>query len=196
MQTKTTVKVISLYDLIANNTLLIFAILHHIFILSFNNHSIQYIDHIKLDFPEYQKIFEEIHLNLEICQVITLFTIFLIYLASNFTYLSKQFSLEQIRVGIMVSSFTTKMTVTLYQLYHHYDKDFYKIINAQKDMGLIVIDLSYMFRIVILIMGIVILLLISIGFCLDKCLPHINHFAKNLKFTYVERVLVDEKHNV
>ena len=196
MQTKTTVKVISLYDLIANNTLLIFAILHHIFILSFNNHSIEYIDHVKLDFPEYQKIFDEIHLNLEICQIITLFTIFLIYLASNFTYLFKQFTLEQIRIGIMGTSFITKMIVTLYQLYHHYDKNFYKIINAEKDLALTVIDLSYMFRIVSLIVGIIILLLFSIGFCLDKLLPRINHFAKNFKFTYIEHTLGDEKNGV
>lgn len=196
MQTKTVVKVISLYDLIANNILLILATLHHIIILSFNNYSIEYIDHAKLDFPEHQKTFEEIHLNLEYCQAITLFTIFVIYSASKFMHLFKKITLEQIRVGIMVNSFISKMTITLHQIYYHYDNKFHKIFNTKHDMILIVIDLSYMVRFLILTITIILLFVVFMGLCLDKCLPHINHFAKNYKFTYVESTLVEEKHKV
>lgn len=197
MRTKTTVKVISLYDLIANNILLILVTLHHIIILSFNHYSIEYIDRVKLDFPEQrQQIFEEILLNLEYCQVITLFTILIIYLAHKFMYLFTQFNLEQIRFGIMCCSFITKMLVTLCQLYYHYDNNFHTIFNSKTITFLIFIDASYMISFVILINIIVTLLIISIGVCLDKCILRINNFAKNYKITYIERNLVEDKHYV
>ena len=198
MRLKTTVKVISLYDLIKNNIFIIFTILHHIIILIFNQYAIEYTDHLKLDFPEKQKEFEEIHINLEFCQVITLFTLIILYLAPHFTYIfnNTKLTLRQIRFVIMTISFLIKMIFTLDQLYHNYDNEFYKTINYEKDKFIIIIDLSYMLRIMSLAIIIIILLLISIIYFVEKIIPHLNNFAKNYKLTYIEHKLVEEKDDV
>ena len=75
MRVKTSVKVISLYDLIEHNIFIISTILYHIIILSFTQYAIKYIDHLKLDFPEKQKVFEGLYINLKFSQLITLFTL-------------------------------------------------------------------------------------------------------------------------
>jgi len=198
MRLKTTVKVISLYDLIKNNIFIIFTILHHIIILIFNQYAIEYTDHLKLDFPEKQKEFEEIHINLEFCQAITLFTLIILYLAPHFTYIfnKTKVTLRQIRFVIMTISFLIKMIFTLDQLYHNYDNEFYKTINYEKDKFIIIIDLSYMLRIMSLAIIIIILLLISIIYFVEKIIPHLNNFAKNYKLTYIEHKLVEEKDDV
>jgi hypothetical protein len=199
MPIKTSVKVISLYDLIANNTFLIFATLHHIIILAFNSYSIEHLDHFKLLVPEEQVNIELIQLNLEICQVITIFTAFIIFLIYNFTDAFKhRFTLEQLRFGTMIISYLIKLVFTLYQLHCNYDKEFYKNIYNEKnaDSFIVLIELSYMFSIIagfgIFIITIACLTII----CIDKCIPYVNHFAKNYKITYTECILVENVDDV
>ena len=182
MRLKTTVKVISLYDLIENNIFIIFTILHHIIILIFNQYAIEYTNYLKLDFPEKQKVFEEIHINLEFCQTITLFTLIILYLAPHFTYI--------------FNSFTFVLLFTVNQLYHNYDNELYKITNHEIDKFIIIIMLSYTFRITFLAIIIIILLLASIMIFIKKFMPDLNNFAKNYKLTYIEHKLIDETYDV
>ena len=198
MRLKTTVKVISLYDLIENNIFIIFTILHHIIILIFNQYAIEYTNYLKLDFPEKQKVFEEIHINLEFCQTITLFTLIILYLAPHFTYIfnKTKVTLRQIRFVIMTISFLIKMIFTVNQLYHNYDNELYKITNNEIDKFIIIIMLSYTFRITFLAIIIIILLLASIMIFIKKFMPDLNNFAKNYKLTYIEHKLIDETYDV
>ena len=198
MRLKTTVKVISLYDLIENNIFIIFTILHHIIILIFNQYAIEYTDYLKLDFPEKQNIFEDLYINLEFCQIITLFTLIILYLAPHFTYIfnKTKVKLRQIIIIIMTISFLIKMIFTLHYLYNNCDNELYKIINHETDNFIIIIVLSYTFRITFLAIFIIILLLASIMISLNKFMPHVNNFAKNYKLTYIEHKLIDEKYDV
>jgi hypothetical protein len=108
MQTKTAVKVISLYDLFDKNMLIIFSTIHHIIILNFNYYYIDYLDDLILVYPQYQPIFQQFQINLEFCQAITLVTAFILYFIPKMLFKCKSkftFTLDQIRVLIMVGSF-------------------------------------------------------------------------------------------
>lgn len=197
MRVKTSVKVISLYDLIEHNIFIISTILYHIIILSFTQYAIKYIDHLKLDFPEKQKVFDGLYINLKFSQLITLFTLIILYLASQFIYIFKNiFTLQELRVIIMSISFLIKMIFTLDYLYHNGDNESYKIINDETDKFIIILVLSYTFRITFLALIIIILLLACIIISFEKFMPHLNNFAKNYKLTYIEHKLIDEKYDV
>jgi hypothetical protein len=192
MQTKTAIKVISLYDLIANNLLVIFATLHHIIILAFNYYSIEYLDKLIIDFPEYYKQFEEIQFNMEICQMITIFTAFSLYFKINiFVYNS-----NQIRFGIMCISGIVKVIYTLFQLYHYSDN--HNNYRNKPALGLmyLIIELSYLFRILFIIMFCVIPLLIYSSIYLDKIFNYLQNWAKKYTFTYVEQTIVEKVDDV
>lgn len=80
MQHKTIVKVISLYDFIKDNLLIILATLHHIIILT----SYYYINalnsHIDIIVEHKDNVvFEELLINLEYCEIITLLTFAALY---------------------------------------------------------------------------------------------------------------------
>lgn len=198
MPIKTSVKVISLYDLIANNLIIIFATLHHIIILVFNWYSIEYIDQMILDFPEKYDTFQKIQFDLEICNIITLFTIIILYLLPKIIYIfgkMHKVSLEQTMVIIMIISFIIKMLSTLNHLYHDYDKDFQKIVYAELKF-LQVIELSYMLRFLLIVATIIMLLCLSVTLCLDKTIPLIQDFAKKYKITYTERIEMVNLHDV
>ena len=196
MSIKTSVNVISLYDLIANNAFLIFATLNHIIILVFNSYSIEHLDHFKLVIPEEQANIELIQLNLEFCQVITIFTAFIVvFLIHNFTDVCKhRFTLEHLRIWTIIISYLIKVLFTLYQLYYNYDKNFYNKINA--DSFIVLIDLSYMFIIVTGFVIFIITIVILIIICIHNCIPHVNHFAKNYKITYTTHILVENVDDV
>lgn len=185
MQTKTAIKVISLYDLIANNSLMIFATLHHIIILAFNYYSIEYLDRLIVDFPQYYKQFEEMQFNMEICQIITIFTAFCLYFITNIF----KYTLSQIRIGIMCISGIVKVIYTLYQIYHYNDNHINY--SDKQDTGLmyLIIELSYLFRIMFIATFCAIPLAMICCIYLDKSLNYLKNWAKKYTFTYVEQTI-------
>jgi len=186
MQTKTYIKVISLYDLIANNLLIIIATLYHIIILALNYYSIKYLERLIIDFSQYYKQFEEIKFNLEICQIITLFTVVILYFITDmFKYI-----VNEIRFGIMCISYTIKNIYTLYQLFHY--KETYITYNDKQDMGLmfIIIELSYVFSIIFIMIIYIFPLLVYGGFYLEKLINYLKRWTKEYKITFVEQKLV------
>ena len=86
--------------------------------------------------------------------------------------------------------------IVIHYLYNNCDNELYKIINHETDNFIIIIVLSYTFRITFLAIFIIILLLASIMISLNKFMPHVNNFAKNYKLTYIEHKLIDEKYDV
>ena len=192
MQIKNAIKVISLYDLIANNLLVIFATLHHIIILAFNYYSIEYLDRLIIDFPQYYKQFEVIQFNLEICQIITLFTVFSLYFITNiFKYTS-----SQIRIGIMSISGIVKVIYTLYQLYHHNENHINYIDKQNMGLMYLIIELSYLFRIIFIVMFCVIPLAVYCCIYLEKIANYLQNWAKKYKITYVEQTVVEKVDDV
>ena len=196
MQIKTAIKVISLYDLIANNILVIFATLHHIIILAFNYYSIEYLDKLIIDFPQYYKQFDKMQFNLEICQIITLFTVFSLYFITDaFKHTS-----NQIRIGIMCVSSIVKVAYTLYQIFHYNEKHIN--CNDKQEMGLmfLVIEISYLFRIIIVIVSFIVSfvvpLAIYISIYLEKIVNYFQNWAKKYKITYVEQKVVEKVDDV
>lgn len=189
---KSGVKVMSLHNLITNNILLIIATLYHISILLSNQYSIEYLDEVILDFPETYKICEAMQFNLEICQAITLFTLFALYLAPEFIYIIKnviRVTLEELRLNIMSVSFIIKSIYSLYDLYDNYDNEFKYTNYSEKRVFLFLIMLSYMASIIIFVSIFMFILLIS-------CLDIMSIFAKKYKITYIERASVEEKKNI
>ena len=110
MQQKNALKIITLYDLIANNIFIIFATLHHIIIMLFNHYSIHHLNKLILDFPEQHKQFKTMQLNLQVCQSITLFTAFIIYFITGNKHKSQQ------RIILMFSSCFVKLSYTFIQI--------------------------------------------------------------------------------
>ena len=74
MQTKTAVKVITLYDFFVKNEFLIISTFYHVFILLFNYYAIKNLQRLEIEFPDYKTNFDLVESNLEFCQAITLFT--------------------------------------------------------------------------------------------------------------------------
>ena len=193
MQPKTAIKVISLYDLIANNLLIIIATLYHIIILAFNYYSIKYLNRLIVDFPQYYKQFEEIQFNLEICQIITLFTVVILYFITDMF----KYTVNEIRFGIIYISCTIKyIYYTLYQLFHY--KETYINHNDKQNMGsmFIIIELSHMFSTIIIMTICLFPLLVHAAFYLEKIINYLKRWTKEYKIIFVEQKLVKKSDDV
>jgi hypothetical protein len=192
MQTKTAVKVISLYDLFDKNMLIMFSTIHHIIILNFNYYYIDYLDDLILVYPQYQPIFQQFQINLEFCQAITLVTAFILYFIPKMIYKYKYkftFTLDQIRVLIMVGSFVIKMIFTLYQIFYYHATRTYDI--NKMVLTFAILEISYIIRFAIMFLMTVVIICNYLCMCLDKYSNYISKWAKNYKVTYVEQIEFD-----
>jgi hypothetical protein len=192
MQTKTAVKVISLYDLFDKNMFVIFSTIHHIIILLFNYYYIDYLDELILVYPQYQPIFQQFQINLEFCQAITLVTAFILYFIPKMIYKYKYkftFTLDQIRCLIMVGSFVIKMIFTLYQMFYYHATRTYDINNMV--LKFTILEISYIVRFAIMIVMTVPIICNYSCMYLDKYSNYISKWAKNYKVTYVEQIEFD-----
>jgi len=164
MQTKTAVKVISLYDLIATNQFMIYETLHHIIILLFNHSSIKTLKDLIVKFPEYDNQFKAIIDNLYICNQITFVVICGIYFVREI-YIKKNntdITVDDLRVYIMLISFVIKYIYTFIQIYNFEDNWTYD--NKEIDFGehYLIIVISYKIRLLILYSIIISILLLFI----------------------------------
>ena len=191
MQTKTVVKVISLYDLIADNLLILLATLHHIIILAFNYYYIHTLEEfINENSDTHLPVIEVFLTNLEFCQTATIFTFAMLFLvvAANVD----QVQLNQNRVFIMIVSFVVKVICginnfeTLYSR-EKLQEELKETIQFGEDYVLI-LTFSYFSR--LMVFGAI------IGGCITACVnevyPIIIDFAKNYKFTIVQHKKVRE----
>lgn len=189
METKTkySVKTIALYDLCANNELLIFSTIHHIIILLFNYYSIIHLEFLQPKFTKFDINFELLQYNIEVCQAITFFTVFFIF------YFSKPISEKNTHkdkniMAIMAISFITKMTIVLYQYYHNKDKYIEYNTEEKESFGPFYdfIFLSYSIRLIIFTGFLAIIIVIPFGFCCDKCSKKVIEWSKIYRLTITE----------
>lgn len=193
METKTkySVKTIALYDLCANNELLIFSTIHHIIILLFNYYSIIHLEFLKQKLTKFYINFELIQYNMEVCQVITFFTVFFIF------YFSKPMSEKNEKkdnsiVGIMTTSFVTKISIISYQYYLNKDKYIEYSTEESESFGLFYyfMIISYSIRIIIFLCILAIIIVATIITCCEKCRKKAIEWSKNYRLTITE-----EKYN-
>ena len=197
MQTKTAVKVISLYDLIAKNLLLIIATLHHIIILVFNHYSIKHLDYLIMQFPEVIKQFEAIQFNLYKCQQITLIVAFVMYFINDF---NSQLTKNVVRVLVMYFSCICKIGYMVFQ-YYNFEGNWISV-NRDRDrdfnFGIYyeLILFSYVIRYSTLIMTLLIPLSLGPVYMLDMCCKSILIWTKEYKITYNEKTLISKLEDV
>jgi hypothetical protein len=190
MQQKNALKIITLYDLIANNIFIIFATLHHIIIMLFNHNSIHHLNKLIVDFPEQHNRFETIQLNLQVCQSITIFTAFIIYFITG----NKHKSL--LRITVMFSSCFIKISYTVIQIYNFDRKTIEN--NVDYDFGTYykIIEVSYITRFAIIFIVIIgIISYVSI----KPLAEHVKYgidLAKKYKIKYIEHTTVSKLENV
>ena len=188
MQTKTVVKVISLYDLISDNLLILLATLHHIIIIAFNYYYIHTLEYLIEECEdEYRFAFEELQTNLEFCQGVTLFTFIFLFvvIAAN----TDSIQLNQNRVLIMFVSFMLKTIYSLQQ-YWHYGNHYVALKQSKyfEEKYIIVLLTSYDVRLIILVSTISVLM----GACIVELTTHLVRFLKNYRITLTENIKVNE----
>ena len=200
MQTKNALKIISLYDLIANNNVLIISTLHHIIILMFNHSAIIFFENLIITVPECHSQFQIIQYNLNLCQTITLFTTIIIYIVTH----NKDKNNENIRrMSVMCLSCVIKMGCAFIQFdilgesnvliyinnYDNYNEltklGFYKII-----------EFSYILRFIIVSTAIIFPLAFYIFSLLNMCRKSLQEWSKTYKIKYIEQQLVSEDEEV
>ncbi len=183
METKTIVKVISLYDLIADNLLILLATLHHIIILAFNYYYIYTLEEfIDENGDEYYPIIGDFLTNLEFCQTATIITFAMLFLviAAN----DDQVQLNQNRVLIMFVSYVIKLIYSLNKgWYYKTQYDTLKEITQFREDYIILLFASYHIRVV----AFIVIIAASIIACMCEIFPNIIRFTKNYKFTFVQR---------
>ena len=190
MQQKNALKIITLYDLIANNTFIIFATLHHIIIMLFNHNSIHHLNKLIVDFPEQHNRFETMQLNLQVCQSITLFTAFIIYFITDNKNKSK------IRITIMFSSCFVKLSYTFIQFCNFDRKAIENNVNYDFGTYYKIIEVSYITRFaIIFIVSIGIIPYISIK-PLAEFVNYGTDLAKKYKIKYIEHTTVSKLQDV
>lgn len=182
---KYSIKSITLYELCANNDILLISTIHHAFILIFNYYAIinmNFLQH-KNNFIKFQTNFELIQQNLEVCQVITFFTVFFVF------YCSKPLSEQQHYmhknnniIAIMVISFVSKITFAIYQLYIYRDIHIEYNIEEKDSFGpfYTFIELSYIIRISMFIGLLAISIIIPTFIMCDKMID----WSKNYRLTF------------
>ena len=185
MQTKTAVKVISLYDFFVKNDFLIMSTFYHIFILMINHYAIKDLERLKIEFSDYNQKFDIIETNLEFCQAITLFTAVIIFFAKDIQTI---FSSDGLKAFIMTSSCSIKMTHALIQSLNNKNLNLF---GSSKDelnkFGgfYIIIELSYNLRFVIFVIP-PFALLLFLAIIMEKICVKIREWSKTFKFRYVE----------
>jgi hypothetical protein len=185
MQTKTAVKVMSLYDFFVKNEFLIISTFYHIFILMFNYYAIKDLKRLKIEFSDYNQKFDIIETNLEFCQAITLFTAFIIFFAKD---IPNYFNSNSLKVLIMTSSCYIKMIHSLMQAFNNKNLNLF---GSSKDelnkFGgfYIIIELSYNLRFVLFVIP-PLALLLFLAVIIEKIFINIKEWSKTFKFRYVE----------
>lgn len=195
METKTVVKVISLYDYIADNLLILLATIHHIFIVAFNYYYIHLLDEYTSQEEGNQVFYENLQTTLEFCQEVTLFTfvlLFIVIVANN-----DAVQLNQNRVIIMFISYVIK-TVYCFSQFLHNQKEytyFKKLLtNENHNIKMKLLVLSFEIRVLAPMIVVLMRLNIWIIDSFISVMKSIVNFTKNYKFTVLRKVHVQTEH--
>jgi hypothetical protein len=190
METKSFVKVISLYDLIADNLIILLATFHHIIILAFNYYYIYTLeDFVDENSDTHYPIIEVFLTNLEFCQTATIFTFAMLFLviAAN----DDQVQLNQNRVFIMFVSYIVKVLYGISNINTICSREKIQELKETTQINVVyvfILTFSYVVR--FLAFGAI------IGVCIAKCIDEVSSiiidFAKNYKFTIVQHKKVQE----
>jgi len=186
-KSKISIKTITLYDLCANNDVLLISIIHHIIILLFNYYSVIHLDFLKQKFIKFTTNFELIQYNIEICQAISFFTIFFIFYVSKPMSQKNEHKNNSI-VGIMTISFVTKMSIALYQYYHN-NGIYIKYNTEEKETFGPFYDfilLSYFLRFGICMFMLTVIIIIPTIICCDQFTKKMIKWSKNYRLTITE----------
>ena len=188
---KYSVKTITLYNLCANNDVLLLSTIYHIIILLFNYYAIIHLEFLKQKFTKFYINFELIQYNMEVCQVITFFTVFFIFYFSK-PILEKNEKKDNSIISIMTTSFATKIIIITYQYYHNKDKYIEYSTEESESFGLFyhLIIVSYSIRIIIFLIILAMIIVATIITCCEKCRKKAIEWSKNYRLT-----ITQEKHN-
>lgn len=194
---KYSIKTITLYEIGVNNDILIMSTIHHIIILLFNYYAIIHLEFLKTQFNHFENIFELIQHNIEVCQVITFFTVFLVFYCSTPT-IEKNKYIDRNLISIMCFSFLTKMSIVIYQYYMNRYLYIKYTSKDQDEFGLfyMFIYMSYVIRFVTLLCIITIIILIQLSFTYDKCYTETIQWSKKYKITFTEENINDGSEDV
>jgi hypothetical protein len=210
MHTKTAVRTISLYDLIANNMFIIFATLHHIIILVFNHYAIENLNILKLDdnFDLYITYFDYIQENLHFCQQITLFTLFCLLYFEGYNKNNKNKNNTRnitdtndrlFRFVIMTLSYIIKMIYTSIQVLYvnpQVKQNINKIQPNTFGLYYMMIISSYAMRITVFVAIIAFIICLLCGKLILICFERIEEWAKTFTIVYTEKTLTNETEEV
>jgi hypothetical protein len=210
MQTKTSVRTISLYDLIANNIFIIFVTLYHIIILIFNHYAIENLNILKLDdnLSLHTAYFDYIQQNLYFCQQITLFTLFcLLYFegynknnnTNNNTKNDADTTDRLFQFVIMTLSYSIKMIYTIIQIFYANPQVIIIIEPKQYfQLGLYykMMDASYYMRIAMFVFTIGLIICSLCGNLLLIIFEIIIKWSKTFTIVYTEKTLTNETEEV
>ena len=189
MQTKTAVKVITLYDFFVKNEILIISTFYHVFILMFNYYAIKDLQRLEIEFPDYKKNFDLIESNLEFCQAITLFTAVGIFYIKD---ISIKFKSDDAKIFFMCISCFIKMSYMLLQSYNSNCKNL--CFSSQDDTNkfggfYLIIEMSYNIRIAIFVVPpLVVFMFLLVE--LDILFKKIKEWSKTYRIQYTEKTLI------
>ena len=188
MQTKTAVKVITLYDFFVKNGFLIISTFYHVFILMFNYYAIKDLQRLEIEFPDYKTKFDLIESNLEFCQAITLFTAVGIFYIKD---ISIKFKSDDAKIFFMFISCFIKMSYMLLQSYNNNKFSLNPSNNDSIKFGgfFLVIEMSYNIRIAIFVVPpLVVFMFLLVE--LDILFKKIKEWAKTYRIQYTEKTFI------
>ncbi len=190
MKPKTSIKNISLYELIENNDLLIISTIYHLFILIFNYNAIITMNNLQNTFKNFEICFEIIENNLNICQTITFFTLFFVIYISDKIFIKDNTKYRN-QILIMTFSFTSKMSIVIYQYYNFSNKDlcFNRDKSVTGEFGAFydLIEISYILRIIIFFLILLMVIVFPICYTCEHCCKTITEWSKTYKFNIIEQ---------
>ena len=193
MQTKTAVKVITLYDFFVKNEILIISTFYHVFILMFNYYAIKDLQRLEIEFPDYKKNFDLIESNLEFCQAITLLTAVGIFYIKD---ISIKFKSDDFKIFFMCISCFIKMIHGLIQIYNfnNNNNDKFSLNPSNNDSikfggFFLVIEMSYNLRLVVFVVPpLVVFMFLLVE--LDILFKKIKEWSKTYRIQYTEKTLI------
>lgn len=156
MNTKHSIKTITLYDLLVNNEICIISILFNLIIAIFNYYSIIKLTLLQAQFSEFVA-FTHIIFNTIICQYITFLTMFFIFYFANPVF-EQDVGKNRSQVIVLLVSYFSKLCVTIY----NYNVMFGENIISFKTSDLFynLIELSY-----VPMVGFMLLILVNMVVC-------------------------------
>ena len=193
METKHSMKSVSLYYLCVNNDLLLITIIHHIIILLFNYYSVIHLNFLQTQFIKFKTNFELIQYVIEVCQSLTFITlVFLLYFSKP--TLEKNIEPNHRQAIIMFVSYLIKLTFVSYQYYYISNDIYIEQDGDTSPFGIFysIIIASFIIRFFAFGVIIMIIFILLISFISEK----IIEWSKNYKINFIQEKKNDGSEDV